>query len=65
MSQIDESHTSPPRLVSDLPPEELQVLRAVREVQFGVIEVVVHERRITEIRQTRKTRIGNSKSVNF
>jgi hypothetical protein len=65
MSQIDESHSSPSRLVSDLPPEELQVLKAVREVQFGVIEVVVHERRITEIRQTRKTRIGNSKSVNF
>lgn len=57
MSQIDESQDFSRQLASDLAAEELQVLKAVREVQFGVIEVVVHERRITEIRQTRKTRI--------
>ncbi|PTX96287.1 DUF2292 domain-containing protein [Spartobacteria bacterium LR76] len=36
---------------------EKQILAAVREVKFGVVEIVVHDRRVTEIRQTRRTRL--------
>lgn len=35
---------------------EERVLRAIRELSYGVVEVVVHERKITEIRQTRRIR---------
>ena len=33
------------------------ILSAVHEIAFGVIEIVVHDRRVMEIRQTRRTRI--------
>lgn len=36
---------------------EREILRAVREVRFGTIEVVVHEGRVMEIRQTKKVRL--------
>ncbi|MBN8710734.1 MAG: hypothetical protein BGO12_00625 [Verrucomicrobia bacterium 61-8] len=36
---------------------EKQILAAVREVKFGFVEIVVHDRRVTEIRQTRRTRL--------
>jgi len=52
----------PNQLITDLPVEEQEVLKALRDLQFGVVEVVVHDRRITEIRQTRKTRLGTGKS---
>ncbi len=36
---------------------EREILRAIREVRFGTIEVVVHEGRVMEIRQTKKVRL--------
>jgi hypothetical protein len=36
---------------------EREILRAIREVRFGTIEVVVHEGRLMEIRQTKKVRL--------
>lgn len=35
---------------------EKRVLQAIDEVSFGLVEVVIHERKITEIRQTRRIR---------
>ena len=35
---------------------EQHILDAVRELRFGVVEVHVHESRVTEIRQIRRTR---------
>lgn len=32
------------------------VARAIKELQFGVVEVVVHQGKVREIRQTRRTR---------
>lgn len=42
---------------------ESAVIQAVREIAFGVVEVIVHDRRITEIRQTRRTRIEENRSI--
>jgi len=39
---------------------EQKILTAVREISFGVVEVVVHDRQVTEIRQTRRTRVSPS-----
>ncbi|MFM8984047.1 MAG: DUF2292 domain-containing protein [Spartobacteria bacterium] len=36
---------------------EREILQAVREVRFGTVEIVVHDRRVMEIRQTKKVRI--------
>lgn len=52
-----------PISVKDLSDVELRVLQAIRELSFGVVEVVIHERKIAEIRQTK--RIRNVQEVNF
>lgn len=36
---------------------EREILQAVREVRFGAVEIVVHDGRVMEIRQTKKVRI--------
>lgn len=36
--------------------EELEVLRSLRELRYGAVEAVVHDGRIMEIRQVRRTR---------
>ena len=38
---------------------EREILQAVKELRFGVVEVVVHEARVTEIRQTKRLRISS------
>jgi hypothetical protein len=50
---------SNPSQTSDLSASasEREILRAVRDVRFGTIEVVVHEGRVMEIRQTKKVRL--------
>lgn len=35
---------------------ESSVIRAIKELTFGTVEVVVHQGRISEIRQTRRFR---------
>jgi hypothetical protein len=41
----------------DLTPEVIEeILKAIRDLKFGVVEVVVHDSRVTEIRQTRRQR---------
>jgi hypothetical protein len=41
-----------------VPPQipEREILEAIRELKFGVVEVHVHESQVTEIRQIRRTR---------
>jgi hypothetical protein len=41
---------------SELSPLERRILRAVREISYGTVEVIIHERKVTEIRQTRRIR---------
>jgi hypothetical protein len=44
------------------PPQALperEILQAVREVRFGTVEIVVHDGRVMEIRQTKKVRIAS------
>ena len=36
---------------------EREILQAVREVRFGTVEIVVHNGRVMEIRQTKKVRL--------
>ena len=36
---------------------EWEILQAVREVRFGTVEIVVHNGRVMEIRQTKKVRL--------
>lgn len=36
---------------------EREILQAIREVRFGMVEIVVHDGRVMEIRQTKKVRI--------
>jgi hypothetical protein len=39
---------------------EREILQAIRGIRFGVVEIVVHESRVTEIRQTRRVRLTAS-----
>jgi hypothetical protein len=42
-------------------PEE-EILQAIRGIRFGVVEIVVHESRVTEIRQTRRLRLPSGET---
>jgi hypothetical protein len=41
---------------------EQEILQAIRGIRFGVVEVVVHDSRVTEIRQTRRVRLVSGES---
>lgn len=38
-----------------------EILKAIQELKFGVVEVIIHEGRVTEIRQTRRRRLEGGK----
>jgi hypothetical protein len=43
-----------------LSPQEEALLKAVRSLDFGSVEVIVHDKRIVEVQQKRKVRFpGN------
>jgi hypothetical protein len=40
-------------------PEWLEIVRAkVRDLRYGVVQLVVHDGRVTQIERTEKTRLG-------
>lgn len=41
---------------ADVPDVEAEVLRAIRETQFGTVEIVVHQSRIVQITRSEKVR---------
>jgi hypothetical protein len=52
------AHSQNKSIAPALPEEE--ILQAIRGIRFGVVEIVVHESRVTEIRQTRRVRLTAS-----
>jgi hypothetical protein len=52
MSASSQNNSTAPAL-----PEQ-EILQAIRGIRFGVVEVVVHDSRVTEIRQTRRVRLA-------
>ena len=44
---------------------EQEILQAIRGIRFGVVEIVVHDSRVTEIRQTRRVRLVSGESDKF
>ena len=45
------------RTTEELTAEERQVLRAIRDTQYGAVEVVVHQSRIVQVVKTEKLRL--------
>lgn len=52
-SSLASQAVSAPRAV---PEAEAEVLRAIRETQFGTVEIVVHQSRIVQITRSEKVR---------
>ena len=50
------AHSQNKSIAPTLPEEE--ILQAIRGIRFGVVEIVVHDSRVTEIRQTRRVRLA-------
>jgi hypothetical protein len=47
---------------SDLPPEWLRVVQEkVESLRFGVVQLVVHDGRVTQIERTEKTRLPGAR----
>ncbi|MDX6767256.1 MAG: YezD family protein [Candidatus Methylacidiphilales bacterium] len=46
-----------------LNPQELTVVQAIRGLQFGSVEVVIHEGRIVEVNQKRKVRFADAAAL--
>ncbi len=56
MSQSGDRRSISPEIVEE-------ILKALGALKFGVVEIVVHDGRVTEIRQTRRQRFESSKTV--
>lgn len=57
MSTSSLNKTSPPTL------PEREILQAIQGIRFGAVEIVIHDSRVKEIRQTHRLRfIGNDAS---
>jgi hypothetical protein len=56
------SATSPSTKSTQALPER-EILQAVREVRFGTVEIVVHDGRVMEIRQTKKVRLPSESAT--
>ena len=49
---------------SDVPPEWLRVVQEkVESLRFGVVQLVVHDGRVTQIERTEKTRLPGSRDA--
>jgi len=49
---------------SDLPPEWLRVVQEkVESLRFGVVQLVVHDGRVTQIERTEKTRLPGTRDA--
>jgi hypothetical protein len=48
---------APDQEITPLSEAEREVLSAIRSLEFGTIEIIVHRGKVKEIRQTRRTRI--------
>jgi hypothetical protein len=50
-----------PQSPDDLPPEWLRVVQQkVESLRYGVVQLVVHDGRVTQIERTEKTRLAPS-----
>ena len=50
------TQTSPPQPPPSATQPELELLRAIREMAFGTVEVTVHQSRIVQITRSEKVR---------
>lgn len=49
---------------SEIPPEWLRVVQEkVESLRFGVVQLVVHDGRVTQIERTEKTRLQGARDV--
>ena len=53
---MSSSSATPPEALSS---SEREILRAIRELQFGTVEVIVHEGKVMEVRQTKRSRFAD------
>jgi hypothetical protein len=52
------------QIKSELPPEWLRVVQEkVESLRFGVVQLVVHDGRVTQIERTEKTRLQGSRDA--
>jgi hypothetical protein len=50
---------------SEIPPEWLRVVQEkVESLRFGVVQLVVHDGRVTQIERTEKTRLPGTRDAN-
>ena len=58
------SHTTIIDSSSELPPEWLRVVQEkVESLRFGVVQLVVHDGRVTQIERTEKTRLPEQRDT--
>jgi hypothetical protein len=56
---MTQRNSLPPAILSSPPAPVRTVVEAVQDIQFGTVEVVVHDGQIMEVRQTHRTRLPN------
>ncbi|HPM57714.1 MAG TPA: YezD family protein [Thermomonas sp.] len=48
--------SAPAHVQGSVPEVEAEVLRAIRDIQFGTVEIVVHQSRVVQITRSEKVR---------
>ena len=43
---------------------EQQILRAIRDVRYGSVEIIIHDSQVVQIERKEKIRLGNDKTAN-
>lgn len=43
---------------------EQQILRAIRDVRYGSVEIIIHDSQVVQIERKEKIRLGNDKTTN-
>jgi hypothetical protein len=46
------------------PDIEQQILRAIRDVRYGSVEIIIHDAKVVQIERKEKIRLGNDKTEN-
>ena len=59
MSSLQENHNHPNHNKASVPPQvEKEILRALQDLAFGSVEIVVHDGRVVQIERKEKVRFN-------
>jgi len=65
MSETNQTHSKPGMMDKTPPSEDWQALirQQVRSLRYGIVQIVVHDGRVTQIERTERVRLANQPTL--